>query len=231
MEPLISTENTLHLFVTIPFELDDSVLTFLQDKDFLRCSCVCSIWLKNGGLKTRRKAALIRAHKIFIEAVHDEMFGFEWPIMGLMLKHGYPLMRLPVLNLSRSHRFTDYVHFLTPDELPAPVCRFVDAYRRPGLAFRLRETESDLPDTEANLVGVYQHFVNPHHEVPPCMAENKHEPLNNLLFAVYEPENDPEHMRGTRQTVTLTSPFKKSQRILAYVDRLLGGCDADYILC
>jgi len=59
-------------------------------------------------------------------------------IAQLFRKCNRPLSTLPVLDLGDRHGHTDYIDFLQPEEMTAPVMRFVDRFRRPGIAFRLQ---------------------------------------------------------------------------------------------
>jgi len=68
--------------------------------------------------------------------------------------YGVDIYTLPVLDLKNRGGNTDYIDFLTPEDMTAPIMRFVDKFRRPGLAFLLRG-----PKNESGVVSVFQRYT------------------------------------------------------------------------
>lgn len=68
------------------------------------------------------------------------------------------LSSFPVLDLQDRVGATEYVDFLDPQEMTAPVMRFVDKYSRPGLVFRLqgRGEHANI----CNTVAWFQRYTN-----------------------------------------------------------------------
>ena len=52
---------------------------------------------------------------------------------------------LPRLNLGDRVGLTDYIDFLTPDDMTHPIMEGIDAYRRPFVAFKLTVCRADRP--------------------------------------------------------------------------------------
>lgn len=68
------------------------------------------------------------------------------------------LSSFPVLDLQGRMGATDYVDMVDPQEMTAPVMRFVDKFNRPGLVFRLRGLgeHADI----CNTVAWFQRYTN-----------------------------------------------------------------------
>ena len=66
-----------------------------------------------------------------------------------------PISELPILDLKNRQGGTDYIDFLTSEDMTFPIMRFVDKFRRNGIAFHLKgvanKTYNDSKDSLKSL--------------------------------------------------------------------------------
>ncbi len=86
--------------------------------------------------------------------------------------------QLPILDLKGRMGGTQYIDFLTPDELPAPLMKGLDKYERPFLAIKVKDKKNDY----VFVATLFQRYTND--ERWTWIAEGG---LNNPLSHLFDP--------------------------------------------
>ncbi|MDF2549903.1 MAG: hypothetical protein K0S07_970 [Chlamydiales bacterium] len=138
----------------LPAEVKEYILSFLEPKDIPQVAAVNTLWqaqvetssLKQNAKKLASKVKLLfkktggevdyQPEQIdqFLNAI-DEV-KIRQPAILKALGGLLNVQQLPVLELKGLGDFTDYIDFIEPDMMSAPVMRGLDSCQRPFIAFK-----------------------------------------------------------------------------------------------
>ena len=112
-----------------------------NDRSIMKTVSVCRNWRDSPLLQKERKGAETRLRqRDHFQAVLREMSilsDYHPMIWKTFEKSGYPISQLPVLDLGDRQGWTDYIDFLTAEDMTYPVMRFKDCFDRPGIALHI----------------------------------------------------------------------------------------------
>jgi len=72
----------------------------------------------------------------------DVQCALAGPYTQTLVEAGRMPEALTTIDLQGRMGPTDYIDFLRADDLPAPICKYTDRFRRPGLAFKFVVVET-----------------------------------------------------------------------------------------